>query len=205
MATYHRSEYYNPEDFFEDPPEEKNMTMRTIEGVVMHVSEKARTGPNGPYKMYSVKMNTGEGDHWFSFGFKKPNLSEGQQVKFVVTQNGEYWNADPNTIETVKTAEAAAPAVMAKAVANVDNRQRSIVLQSAYERAILLINGALVNGAVTLPAKKADKFDVYKSLINDTALELAEFFIDPPADFAGAPEKVKDVSAPTAGDGYAVV
>ena len=182
------------------------MTTRVIEGVVMHVSEKARTGPNGPYKTYSVKMNTGEGEQWFSFGFKKPAIALNQQIKFVVTQNGDFWNADPDTVETIKTAEAAAPAVMAKAVANVDNRQRSIVFQSAYERAILLINGALVHGAVKLPAKAADKFDVYLSLIDETALELAEKFIDPPADFkAVSGDTAQDVTEPAAGGGYAVV
>ena len=186
------------------------MTSKVIEGVVVRAHEKQINTKNGQKAVFSLLINTGNKEEWFSFSFDKPAASENQQVKFVVTQNGQYWNADAKTVEVIKTVEASAPAVMAKAVRSVDNTQRSIVFQSAYERAILLINGALLNGAVKLPAKVGDKFDTYKALIDETALELAEKFIAPPADFKEAPVEAVDVTqvppGPAEGeDEYAVV
>jgi hypothetical protein len=185
--------------------------MRNIEGVLMRWYEKTVNGARGPSIAYNGLVNTGQGEEWFSFGFKKPAITEGQQVKFVVVQKGNFWNVDVDTVEVIKTEAAAAPAVMAKAVANVNNTQRSIVLQSAYERSILLINGALTHGAIKLPTKVADKFDTYCTLVEETAFHLAELFINPPSDFTatGSDAPAMDVSEgepPVAtAEGYNVV
>lgn len=185
------------------------MNMKTIEGVVMRSHEKVVSTAKGPSSVYSVLLNTGSAEEWFSFGFKKPAVTNNQQVKFTVKQNGNYWNGDPDSIETIKTGEAAAPATMKKAVASVDEKQRSIVFQSAYERAILMINGAITLDLISLPAKKAAKFDAYCELVHERALILAEMFISPPSNFAetGLPDDVNDVSDPPKGgdDDYNVV
>lgn len=170
------------------------MTERTIEGVVMRSHEKTITTVKGPTQVYSLLMNTSNGEEWYSFGFSKPTAVINQHVKFTVTQNGQYWNADNKTLEVLPDVEIAAPQVVAKAVAQVDNRQRSIVYQSAYERAIMIIDGAITHGAISLPTKKADKFDAYRELIHNTALELAAIFIAPPADFIEAEVQAVDVT-----------
>ena len=191
------------------------MTNKTVEGVVMVATEKQVNTARGPSTVYSAKVNEGTGEAWYNFGFKNPNLTQNQQVKFVAStrvytnaQGVEVttWEGDSNTVQAVKTAEAAAPAVMAKAVVSVDNRQRSIVLQSAYQRAIMIATAAVENDLLTLGTKKADKFDVFCALIDDLALGLAEKFIDPPASFvAPAEDTIVNASADMGDDEYAVV
>lgn len=176
-----------------------------VEGVVARVQERQVTTQRGPATAYSIALNRGgSSDEWFGFKFKNPNLSQGQQVKFTAEartftnregQEVVSWDAVPGTVQVARTTGTTAPKTnVAAAAKNVDNRQRSIVLQSAYERAILLINGALENEAIKLPAKVALKFDTYKMLVRDTAMELAELFIDPPEQF------VSDEDVVSAGD-----
>ena len=188
------------------------MTMKSVEGIVMVANEKQVNTARGPATVYSAKINEGNGENWYNFGFKSPNLTQNQQVKFTANArtytNAQgidvtTWDGDPGSVQTVKTQEAAAPAVMAKAVVSVDNRQRSIVYQSAYERAILLVTGAVANDALPLPAKKGDRFDVFRGLIDEIALELAEKFISPPANFVTLDNS--DVVEANGSDEYAVV
>ena len=188
------------------------MTTKIIEGVAMRVHTKVFTKKDGSEgQAYSMLVNTGSEEEWFNFGFSKPAVTSGTQVRFNLVQKGQYWNADSGSIEVVKTAEAAAPAVMKKAVANVDARQRSIVIQTAYKVAPEIILGALEHQLITLPTKKADKFDAYLSLIEETALHLASVFIDPPADFKAPKVDAENVSETAASeneqtpDGYGIV
>ena len=188
------------------------MTIKVVEGVVMRANEKQVNTARGPATVFSALINEGTGESWYNFGFKSPNLSQNQVVKFTANArtytNAQgvdvvTWDGDSATVQTVKTAEAAAPAVMAKAVVSVDNRQRSIVYQSAYERAILLVSGAVANDALPLPTKKGDRFDVYRGLVEEIALELAEKFINPPVNFVVNDPVAEEVTSST--DEYAVV
>lgn len=171
------------------------MSTRVVEGVVQRVTTKVFTKNDGSQgERYSMLVNTGQGEDWFNFGFKKPTVANGSQVRFTLTQRGQYWNGDSDSIEVIKTSQAATPAVMKKAVASADNRQRSIVVQTAYKVAPEIIKGALEHQLITLPAKKADKFDAYMSLIDETAMRLAQTFIDPPEDFSATGLEAEDVS-----------
>jgi len=172
---------------------------RNVEGVALRLNEKQVNTKNGIMTTYSVLMQEGNDENWYGFAFKKPPIVPNQQVKFIanprswVNQEGmeqTFWDGDGNSITTIKTADAAAPAVMKKAVKNVDNRQRSIVLQTAFKIAPSMVGYAIDNNFVTMPTKKADKFDAYKELVVDTALELAARFIDPPLDFTKEEQEV---------------
>jgi hypothetical protein len=184
--------------------------MRNIEGVVERTNERSVNTARGQATAYSALLQTGDGEEWFSFGFKRPTIEAGQQVTFVAKSRtfkmrdggtGTSWDADPNTLEVVKSTppkaagRKASGGNMKSAVAAADSRQRSIVLQTAYKIAPLIVCGALEQSLVTLPTKKADKFDAYLEMIDETAMRLAAAFIDPPAVFAVEDEdEAEDVS-----------
>jgi len=176
------------------------MSLREVEGVVGIVKERTVNTKRGPSSAFDMSVHTESGEEWFGCGFKNPGVSQGQAVKFVAkdrtytTAAGVQqtsWDMDAGSLKVSRNApaESSSPRVVA-AAQNVDSRQRSIIYQSAYERAINLVNGALANGAITLPAKAALKFDVYKSVIHETALELAEMFVSPPTPFVSDEEIV---------------
>jgi len=186
------------------------MTTKIIEGVVVKDNTKTFTKKDGSTgQRFALLVNTGNGEEWFNFGFVKPTAPVGALVKFNMTQNGQYWNADSSSVEIVRANTQPPPAVsqaMTKAVASVDNRQRSIVIQTAYKVAPEIILGALEHGLVTLPAKKADKFDAYISMIDEVAFRLASTFIAPPEDFAAPSVVAKDVTEPQViDDEYGIV
>lgn len=169
------------------------MTDRQVEGVVAAVNERQVQTRKGATTSYNVAINTGgSGDEWFGFGFKNPGLTQGQVVSFSATKRtyttragvpGEAWDAVAGSLQVSRTAAPSSAPALRKAVSNVDDRQRSIVLQSAYERAIMLVNAGLQFGALTLPAKKNTGWDTYQDMVYDKAMQLAELFINPPAQF----------------------
>ena len=180
------------------------MTTKVVEGVVMAVSQKTANTRNGPKPIYDIKLHDGSSEGWYKFGFEDPKLTKNQRIKFVAKE--DVWtDASGNQRSSwirdkaapIEAVAAEAPAVTPKvqaAVRAVDTTQRSIVLQSAFERSIMTVGLALENDMITLPKAKAAKFDALKGLIKDTALEYAELFIAPPASFTEAHEEVVDAS-----------
>jgi hypothetical protein len=67
-------------------------------GVVQKISEKAtRNGGT----MFNVCLDTGQEDEWFGHGFDEPEFSEGDEIEFDVSYNGDYANVDVDTVVIV--------------------------------------------------------------------------------------------------------
>ena len=145
-----------------------------IEGVVQKVSSR----PAGRGTAYSIQV---EGSY-YGCGFQPPACSEGDYVSFQIEQNNRgYWNVSGN-IE-VKSGGNPAPQKQASAkgpqtgnsrdqywqekeqrdIAN----QKIIQYQSSRNAAIELVRTAVENDALSLGTKKADKFDILVSIVDE--------------------------------------
>lgn len=63
---------------------------QTFKGFVGKINTKTGTGRRGPWTLYSTKLQDERGEDssdWLSFGFDKPNVSEGDYVKVTVEQD----------------------------------------------------------------------------------------------------------------------
>lgn len=144
-----------------------------INGVVSKINSANRAGRT----VYSVQVN---GQYYGGFWNDAPKCQEGDNVQFDATQNGQYWNANPNTMQVVSAP--AAPAASAPATGGRsfnDNRQDSIVFQSSRKDAIQLVGIMLANDALTLPAKKADKYSVLVDIVRELTDEFAYDALSP--------------------------
>ena len=157
--------------------------MKTVEGVVVRLIERNVNTRNGPATSYSVLVNVGDSEEWFSFGFKNPKLQPDQAIKFVANESNGFWNGDPSTIEILAaTSKSVTSSTMAKAIVSADQRQRSIVWQASSRTAVMAVDSMLQNGYAGLPAntKKAEKYDFYLSLLNEVTMNLYTSALTPP-------------------------
>lgn len=161
------------------------MSLKTVEGLVVRTSERQVNTAKGIATSFSVLINEGGAEDWYSFGFKNPNIKADQMIKFVAKQNGNFWNGDPQTIETTARPEAASNATRPSVKATLesaDNRQRSIVWQSSYRTAVDLANVFLTHQYAGLPAsaKKGDKYDYLLELVDNLAMRVYAVALNPP-------------------------
>lgn len=147
--------------------------MALVNGIVERINNANRGGR----KVFSVLV---DGQWYGGFWNDAPNCGEGDHVEFDATQNGNFWNANPNTLRRVSAAQTAAPAATTAGTGNSvasspagGNRQESIVYQSSRKDAIELVGILLQNDILTLPTKKADKMaavlDIVAELTDDFA------------------------------------
>lgn len=117
--------------------------MPNITGVVQKINSRAVTTAYGNKTAYSVQVD-GE---WYSAGFKRPTVNDGDTVEVSYKMNGSYRNAD--SIVKVETTGAPAPVgVPSKSPGGYSPRidkvfpipplhpDRSIVRQSALKAAV---------------------------------------------------------------------
>lgn len=149
--------------------------MTTISGRV----EKIYSKEYKPGKfMYSIVVN----GTFYGVGGRKPSVAEGDNVQFVATQNGKFWNVDGNVevLSQGTTPRSSASAPAASPVANdrqlfEERKQDAIALQAARNTALTAAGLLIGNGAIKLPAKPADIGDVVLALVDDlTARYYAE-------------------------------
>jgi hypothetical protein len=113
---------------------------------------------------------------WFGFYTNRPNCNEGDVVSFRYTESGNFKNADIKSFKVVSTGSVAQPSASASNSSarpakggHVDNRQSSIIVQSATRNATDLLRLMLDQDAVNLPSAKsktkAQQAKVYDALM----------------------------------------
>ena len=160
--------------------------MAQAQGLVEVVSAKheTKTGKRLRSPLYSFKV----GEFWYGCGFDNPNVEKGDTIEFSYTE-GQFGNeADVSSITKQSNAAVKEAAVSKSAGTSVaGDRQVSIVYQSQHRDAVQFIQFAVEQGAIKLPAKQADKYDVLAELVRDLTVEWTLDALDP------------DLSRPTAG------
>jgi len=146
------------------------------------VVEVVRTNSAG---YYSLKV----GNDWYGGGKTHPGVDKGDYIEFSFSRRGKYMNIDPGSIQKKASTVEQAPSVAAAAgrggvtrddywadkAKKDEHTQAAINWQSARNSAIAAVSSMVEHGAVTLPAAKAKKFDVFMSLVDDVT---ARFFED---------------------------
>jgi hypothetical protein len=84
-----------------------------VQGFVARISEKSGNGQRGPWTAYSARIEKADGTeypHWFQFGFTRPDLKDGDYVRFdAVEKDAKTATADPKSIKHGKNPPARAP------------------------------------------------------------------------------------------------
>jgi len=152
--------------------------MSQVTGVVERINSRMVSTRYGEKEAWSVNVN-GE---WYSAGFNRPPCREGSQVRFDVVQKGKYFNVEGD-IEVVKEQSTTAPAASSGgggAPVSMDNRNKSITLQSAFKVAPEIVNGMIAADILTFAKnKKEASQDAYFEYVKMTAYQLQEMFLDP--------------------------
>ncbi len=133
--------------------------MPTIKGIV----EKAHRKDSG----YCSILVDGT---WYSTYKTLHSELEGKVVEFEAVQKGDFWNAKGTP--TVLAQPAATTVAPAAAPAAPGARQTSITLQSSYKTATELVVGMLANDILTVPSKKADRYDAILNYVDEVALRI---------------------------------
>ena len=144
------------------------MTTRVLEGVVEVAFKDNDTG------RCSLKMDDG---NWYStFKTHYPELKD-KRIKLTLVKKGKYWNVagEPEVVAN----QAPAPVAAGPTASVADNRQSSIVLQSSYKTGSELAIAMLANDLLTLPAKKAAKYDAFLALVDEVTLRIYNNCINP--------------------------
>ena len=143
-----------------------------INGVVERISNANRAGRT----VYSLQVN---GTWYGGFWNDAPKCAQGNTVEFDATQNGNFWNANPNTLRVVESSAPAQaqqqPQTQQRPNIGGDyaSRQNSIVYQSSRKDAIEVVRLALEQDLVTLPTKKADKLGAVIAMIKEITEDFA--------------------------------
>jgi len=134
-----------------------------MNGFVEQISEKQRTGANGNYMTYNVKIN-GE---WLGAGYKKPQCKQGDNIDYEITQKGQYKNITNISINSGAITTNAPNNATTAPTHRVDTRDISIRYQSCRKDALALTNMLLASDALKLPAKQADKVDAALAFVDE--------------------------------------
>lgn len=148
-----------------------------VQGIVDKVFSKPNRKGNLQYNLL-VRPEGQEEGTWYGCFTNKPNVSEGQVIKFTAEDSGNFKNADVPSIQVV--GEAVASPTPQKTTGGrqvTDNRQASIVMQSSSRTAVELLNVLVESGAVSLgkadsKAAAAKKYDVLMSLHEELTVRL---------------------------------
>jgi len=145
----------------------------------------------------------GDKEESFSMGFKDPQLSDGQGVRFVAKENAKgYFNGDIKTLEKITIKTAAVSQNVHNAIVGTDARQRSIVWQSSYKAAIDQARAALELGYAGLgdKAKQADKLDFFINLCHEFCMRIYSTALNPPEPLVFEEAEEEDFSPETDDD-----
>lgn len=119
---------------------------------------------------YSFKL---EGDDkYYNTGAKKhPDINPGNMISFEFEKNEKgYLDVNTKTVERIAEAEAVYPNVKQPEVpkkVDWDAKDRVIQLQACRNTAIAFVTMVLANGALKLPTKKEEAYDVVLALVNE--------------------------------------
>jgi len=135
-----------------------------IKGSVHYVSERKVSGDK---ILYSIKLDN---ETFYGTGEYKPTCEVGDLVGFEATKNDRgYWNVDkPEAMKIGKGKGTQPPPRTGGGKGGFKGgggggykqdpaTQASIIMQSSAKAAVDLVNVAIINEAIALPAKKADR------------------------------------------------
>ena len=130
-------------------------------------------------------------------------------VSFEATQNGDYWNADPESIKRIEPAKQETSPAKAKMTGGSsttsasNDRQDSIIYQSSRKDAIEMVNAMLAAGLIDFgKAKGAQKMELYEVYVDHYTVRLFDDCkrLAPPEHAnpveAEAPERATELAKP---------
>lgn len=129
-------------------------------GTVEKITNRQVNTRNGPAESWSLNI---DGD-WYSNGFNKPPVQEGQQVEFTFSQNGQYKNIDKGSLKASTNAPAQ-PTTSAPSTPN--TRDISIGYQSSRKDAIAVVAAMIAAGTAPVPAEKKKGYAATLALVDE--------------------------------------
>jgi hypothetical protein len=182
---------------------------KTVNGTVARITSKEHNGSVA----YSLLVNEGGAENWYSAGFAPPACQQGQQVTFAATSrefNGRtYWNLQKGSLQVAGGAPAPAPAQAAPAQAAAPAgspapsfKDKQIIAQSSLRTATQAVGAMLDAGVLPVGSgSKAAKYDLVKGYIFQLGREIAEACLDPEL-LLSAPAEAEPPASPEAPDGF---
>jgi len=145
--------------------------MTKYKGFVIKIFEKSGKGKRGVWYLYSSRLQDEKGveiDKWFSHGFEKPNIKEGDYVEYTVVKDGDF----DKVSEITQLKNAPAKTVSLKDTGGkASTTQQSIHFQSARKDAIQIVgllttlDGLPISSAKT-SAGKAKRYEEVMALVD---------------------------------------
>ncbi len=156
-------------------------------GIVEVISSKERTSSRTgkAFTVYSMKV---EGE-WYDCKFTTPKCSKGDNIEFYYrdTQYGREASLDTITVLKTQSSNDTVVAPTGKTPFYNNNVQESIMRQSSRKDAIEIVQLALEQGAIVLPAKKADKLEALLEYVQVISSKLFNNLMSPPKTEAEVP------------------
>jgi hypothetical protein len=197
--------------------------MSAQKGVVGKLSEKAWDGPQGQVILHSFQLQGNKA--YFRTGKKNPSslgITEGASVSFDSDEKG---NVDYKSVRKLADGEVQrSPSVgsnvrslpvsgsrdtywEAKEARDVEKDKRYQIVDiprmtycGAQDAAVKVVELALANGGIALPAKKGAILDVIVEAVGTVAVQLAKARMDAPALLGTVDALPQEVAAPTEWD-----
>jgi hypothetical protein len=179
IADWMIEQYGYPPDDYEDYQHE-DQTM-TFEGWLKKLNTKTGSGRKGPWTLYSGKIAKADGseyDEWVSFGFEKPDVTEGGYYVIETEKDAKGY-------EKVKSVKAGTPPAKAAGAASSGGgggnaKQDTISYQAARNSALTFVEIAVKLDALpfiqsTGKAGQAKRFAELQALVDKLTVQ---FFHD---------------------------
>lgn len=152
------------------------MTQEVFEGRLSSIDEKSGTGARGPWTLYNLVLQTPQGEKRLGAGFNKPSVNANAAIRVSASQNAKgYWEADMKSLEVLPEEQAATSVPTVNQAMNQEQeKQRSIVTQTAYKIAAqsmdtLLSQGILTIKGGTTAATQNKALEAYTAMLDQIA------------------------------------
>jgi len=149
--------------------------MQQVTGTIFKIYEKNGQSARGPYTIRSIKLDNDPNFYGLGFTPTPVQLGPNMSVSFEFDENDKYKNVDHESIKIVQqevsinkntnTAKSTYPTAEERIATS--NHMR---YQGALDRAISFLNVALTHECLTLPAKKATRYDVLLELTDQLTI-----------------------------------
>ena len=151
--------------------------MTTASGFVEAYSAKTetKTGKRLRSPLYSFMVD----NQWYGCGFDNPNVEKGDTIEFTFTKGTYGLDVDVSSITKKSNTAVKSAATNKTGVSVAGDRQVSIVYQSQHRDAVSFVQFAVEQGAIKLPAKQADKYDVLLELVQGLTVQWCLDALDP--------------------------
>lgn len=151
------------------------MTDQTVTGTLQKIKERAYNGKT----LYSICVD----DNWYGLGEEHPGVREHSTVTFQCYKNNKGY--DTIVQDTLQVEKEAAPDRESTAPESSNHRQKSIVLQTAFKCAPMIVDTAIKAGAfkpaTNTAAAKQKSLHALLAYTDKVAGRLYAYFLDPDA------------------------